>query len=117
MRKVTPTLVVCLTAATVTGGLLARPASTAATDDATEAARLVIEGFAFGPVTVNPGETVTAVNEDQVSHTVTSTEAGFDTGPIAAGAEATFVAPTEPGAHPIVCAIHPTMTGSVIVEG
>jgi plastocyanin len=114
MRKVTPTLVVCLTAAAVTAGLLARPPST---DQSNGAARLVIAGFAFGPVTIGPGETVTVVNRDEVSHTATSTEAGFDTGPITAGAEATFVVPYRPGVYPIVCAIHPTMAGEVVVTG
>ena len=117
MRKVTPTLVVCLSAAAVTAGLLARPASTQATGESNGAARLVIAGFAFGPVTTSPGGTVIVENQDETSHTVTSIDTGFDTGPIAAGAEATFVVPSEPGAYPIVCAIHPTMAGEVVVAG
>ncbi|CAN5486752.1 MAG: cupredoxin domain-containing protein [Acidimicrobiia bacterium] len=118
MRRVTPTLVICLAAATATAVALARPADPAAVSSTGAAdARLVIDDFAFGAVTAAAGASVAAVNQDGASHTVTSADGLFDTGPIASGAESSFTAPAEPGTYPFFCAIHPSMSGQVVVEG
>lgn len=75
---------------------------------------VTISGFAFGPasVTVAVGDTVTWTNADGVGHTATGS--GFDTGSLANGASAsvTFQAA---GTFAYHCAIHPAMTGTVVV--
>lgn len=78
---------------------------------------VTIQGFAFGPdaVTVTVGDTVTWSNQDNVGHTATAGDGTFDTGTISAGgtASATF---STAGTFAYACAIHPSMTGTVVVE-
>jgi plastocyanin len=78
---------------------------------------VTIAGFAFSPntVTVDVGDTVTWTNEDSQTHTAT---AGNDwtTGDIAGGDSAS-VTMRRAGRFDYICAIHPTMTGTVIVRG
>ena len=81
-------------------------------------AAVSITNFAFSPgsVTVGIGDTVTWTNNQAgVPHTVTSDTAGvMDSGTLASGATyaKTFDAA---GTFTYFCAIHPTMTGTVIV--
>jgi plastocyanin len=74
-----------------------------------------IAGFAFSPgtVTVTEGDTVTWTNDDQVPHTATGD--GFDTESIDGGQTASITFDTA-GTYAYACAIHPTMTGTVVVE-
>jgi plastocyanin len=82
------------------------------------AASITISNFDFGGETiVAPGATVTVSNTDGAPHTVTADDGDFDTGQIAAGETATFVAPTEPGTYEFFCGVHPSMTGSLVVQG
>jgi plastocyanin len=78
---------------------------------------VTIEGFAFSPetVTVTVGDTVTWTNGDSTNHTATADGASFDTGTIAGGSSkaATFASAGTFGYH---CAIHPAMTGTVVVK-
>ncbi len=73
-------------------------------------------GRAFGPNTVRiaRGGTVTWSNDDDREHTVTSTSGSFDSGVLAEGAtwDATF---ETTGTFAYLCAIHPEMTGTVVV--
>ena len=64
---------------------------------------------------VSTGSTVSWTNEDSTEHTVTSDEGLFDAGPISPGDtfDNTFDISGEFGYH---CAIHPFMTGVVIVN-
>ena len=77
---------------------------------------VAISGFTFSPrtVTVNVGDTVTWTNSDAQAHTATSGDA-WDTGDIADGdsASITFRAA---GTFDYICAIHPQMTGTVVVR-
>ena len=75
-----------------------------------------IAGFAFAPgtVTVTVGDTVTWTNSDQVGHTATSA-GNFDTESIAPGGTSAITFSTA-GTFAYVCTIHPTMTGTVVVE-
>lgn len=73
------------------------------------------EPFAPRAVNVMPGSIVSWTNEDSTQHTVTSDEAGlFDAGPISPGDtfENVFDTQGEFGYH---CAIHPWMTGRIMV--
>ncbi|MDI2130109.1 cupredoxin domain-containing protein [Yinghuangia seranimata] len=88
-----------------------------ASHSAAQTTTVTIENFKFTPAafSVAPGATVTVVNMDPVPHTLTANNKAFDTGTIAAGATATFTAPTAPGTYPYLCTIHTYMTGTLTV--
>ena len=67
-------------------------------------------------VEVKQGTAVTWTNMDPVSHTTTSDDNAWDSGPLATGASHT-VALTQPGTYKYHCAIHPFMVGTVVVQG
>jgi plastocyanin len=73
--------------------------------------------LSFDPPQINvpAGSTVSWTNDDSIQHTVTSDQGFFDAGPISPGNtfDNTFDKPGEFGYH---CAIHPFMTGVVIVN-
>lgn len=77
-----------------------------------------IEGFAFSEksITVQAGATVTWENYDSVPHTVTAVTGGaFDSGTLAKGKSFSYTF-TKAGTYTYKCSIHPSMTGTVIVE-
>ena len=78
---------------------------------------VAISGFSFSPrtVTVNVGDTVTWSNSDAQTHTATS-GGDWDTGDIGNG-ESKSVTMRSAGTFDYICAIHPTMTGRVVVRG
>ena len=84
---------------------------TAHADDQT----VTIDGLAFSPgtVTVSEGEAVTWSNADGAAHTASGD--GFDTERLDPGQSATVTFPTA-GTFAYVCAIHPQMRGTVVVE-
>ena len=94
--------------------------ATATSSAAAAADTIVIQNFAFSPatLTVAPGTTVTVVNKDAVTHTVTSTAAtrAFDTGDVAAGSSTTFHAPATAGTYSYICSIHTYMHGTLTVS-
>ena len=73
---------------------------------------------AFRPpsVTIAPGGSVTWTNDDDRPHTVTSTSSSFDSGTMAEGVTWVQSFP-EAGTFAYLCAIHPEMTGEVVVAG
>ncbi len=71
--------------------------------------------FAGGEIRVHMGATVRWINEDQVQHTVTGDEGGFDSGLIEPGQTFQRVF-DRPGTYPYHCTPHPFMHGRVIVE-
>ena len=77
---------------------------------------VAVEDFAFSPeaLRVKAGTTVTFTNRDAFDHTVTAKDQSFDSGHLAKDAtfERTFDAP---GTYAYRCAIHNSMTGSVVV--
>jgi plastocyanin len=85
-------------------------------DTIIDGAAATITGFAFQPASmeVTAGTTVTWTNDDPAPHTVTAADGSFDSGAIAPGAtfSRTF---DSSGSFEYACAIHPTMTGTVIV--
>lgn len=129
MNRLTPTLVICAGAAAVVVPMLAAPAerpdsapsAAAPTDDASSSAtspaggvELLVEGFAFAPVSVAAGATVTVVNRDGDAHTVTASDATFDAF-VPGGGSASFAAPATAGTYSFVCDIHPSMSGRLTV--
>ena len=99
------------------GGSSSEPTTTAG--GATGSADSVtIDDFSFMPseLTVSVGDTVTWTNDQGVAHTVTADTGEFDSGNLAQGAEFTETFDAA-GTFPYFCAIHPSMTGSITVEG
>jgi plastocyanin len=78
---------------------------------------VAISGFSFSPrnVTVNVGDTVTWTNSDAQAHTATSGSA-WDTGNIGNG-QSKSITFRNAGTFDYICAIHPQMTGTVVVQG
>ena len=72
--------------------------------------------FSPNPIHITAGSTVTWSNTTGVAHTATSDTGAFSTGNIAAGGTSGAVAFPTAGTFPYHCAIHPTMTGAVIVS-
>lgn len=78
---------------------------------------VTIKGDAFSPqtVTIQPGETVTFVNEDDDAHTVTATDGSFDSKGLDTSAiwRHSF---TKPGVYRYFCELHPFMKGAIVVK-
>jgi plastocyanin len=101
---------------TTTTTSAATPATTAAAAS-DEMASIAISGFSFsGPSSVSVGTTVTVENQDAVSHTWTSVDDHFDSGNLQQDGTFEFTF-NEAGEYEFLCRIHPTMTGSITVEG
>ena len=77
-----------------------------------------IAGFAFSPqsVTVAVGDTVTWSNADAQNHTATANGGSFDTGTIGGGSSKSVTFSTA-GTFAYHCKIHPSMTGTIVVQG
>ena len=128
--RITPTLVICVIGAAVTGGLLALPpaddtapappvvaAAPAGDGSAPAPVAIQIADFSFvGSRTAAAGAVVQVTNADAAAHTLTATSGAFDTGVVDEGATASFAAPVEPGTYEFICEIHPSMTGSLVVD-
>ena len=80
--------------------------------------RVEMVEFAFSPatLTVPVGTTVTWENGDSVGHTATSDDEVWDSDTVAPGDEFSFTL-DEAGTFSYFCKIHPSMTGSIVVEG
>ena len=78
---------------------------------------VTIESFAFSPqtITVPVGTAVTWTNKDSAPHTVTFSDGGASSGRLAQGDTFTRTF-DKPGTFTYACSIHPSMTGTVVVE-
>ena len=76
---------------------------------------VTIQNFAFDPqsVTVKVGTTVTWTNKDSATHTVTGSGWGSDQLATGAAYSHTF---DKAGSYDYHCSIHPSMTGTIIVQ-
>lgn len=76
-----------------------------------------IVGFSFSPrsITVAVGDTVTWANSDAQNHTATADDGSFDTGTVSSGSPKSVTFSTA-GTFAYHCKIHPSMTGTVVVE-
>ncbi|MGY0461098.1 cupredoxin domain-containing protein [Kitasatospora sp. cg17-2] len=95
--------------------------SSAASSAPAGAVTVTIKDFKFDPatLTVAPGTTITVTNQDDTGHTLTAiapNAGAFDTGLLEQGKSATITAPTAPGSYPFHCDVHPTMTGTLVVQ-
>jgi plastocyanin len=86
--------------------------------DVPGANEVFIQGMAFSPstITVTAGTTITWTNKDAATHNVTSNTAGlFSSGPISTNGTYPHLFNTA-GTFQYKCTIHPSMTGTVIVN-
>jgi plastocyanin len=94
------------------------PAGTSAAAPATGDGAVAIANFAFDPadVSVAAGTTVTWTNDDGTAHRVKANDDSFDSEDLAQGDtfEHTF---DTAGTFDYICAIHPSMTGTITVTG
>lgn len=76
-----------------------------------------IDNFAYTPqqVTVKAGTTVVWTNGDDIPHTVTSSDNKFRSKALDTDDKFSFTF-TTPGTYKYFCALHPHMTGSIVVE-
>jgi 3',5'-cyclic-AMP phosphodiesterase len=86
----------------------------ASTDSAIE---VKIDNFAFTPgaIKIKSGTQVTWINNDDIPHTVDSTQGKFKSAALDTDQKFEFRF-TEPGEYPYYCRMHPKMTGSIIVQ-
>ena len=77
-----------------------------------------IQNFHFGPqtLTVPAGTIVTFVNDDEEPHNVTAADRSYRSPILPPGARYTHQYAT-PGDYPYFCALHPHMTGHIVVTG
>jgi plastocyanin len=68
-----------------------------------------------GTLTVRKGDSVVWVNKDPFPHTATSKSGKFDSGTIDAG-KSWKLTPRTTGEFGYVCALHPTMKGTLRVK-
>jgi plastocyanin len=103
--------------AIVIPGLLLEPLAASA---ANSSAQIVNCGgtwcFSPNPIRITAGSTVTWSNTTGPTHTSTSDTGAWNTGNIAPGTSSSAVSFPTAGTFTYHCAIHPTMTGSVIVS-
>ena len=99
-----------------TVGLLTVSAAVGAAPAAKES--IAIHNFAFVPaiIVVKPGTTVTWTNFDEDPHTATATDKSFHSSALDTRDTYSFTF-TRPGEFAYFCALHPHMTGKVIVKG
>ncbi|HSR89183.1 MAG TPA: cupredoxin family copper-binding protein [Candidatus Udaeobacter sp.] len=98
----------------------AQPTSqqTPQTSTQSEAAQVVISGFAFSPasLTVKAGTTVKWTNDDQAPHSIVSSDGQF-TGSSVLSTGGTYQFKFDkPGTYTYSCGIHPSMHGQVVVQ-
>ena len=72
--------------------------------------------FSPNPIQITAGSTVTWTNRTGPRHTATSDTGAWTTGNIAPGGTSAAIAFPTAGTFPYHCAIHPSMTGTVIVS-
>ena len=75
-----------------------------------------IEGFEFQPRTLRAavGDTVVWINQDIVPHTATDSAGKWDSGSLQKNESWKYVVRAR-GNHKYLCALHPTMKGSIVV--
>jgi len=106
-----------LTLALIVVGVTAYSRHAHARTPAVYANEIVIQNFAFEPatLTVKAGATVTWVNRDDEPHTATATDKRFNSKTLENGDKFSTQF-NSPGTYNYYCALHPKMTGQVIVK-
>ena len=85
-----------------------------------EKVTIEIKDFKYSPATlrVKPGEKITVTSRDTEGHSVTSDKEGlFNSGILGKDKSGSITAPSVPGTYPFHCTPHPSIVGTLIVEG
>ena len=93
-----------------------KPTPRPTTAPGSDTVRVVDLDFRPGTIDVDAGSTVVWVNEGAAMHTVTAADGSWDSGMVASGASFQRRFP-DPGTYAYLCALHPSMTGTVRVAG
>ncbi len=98
--------------------LVALGAGCSSSDDkpAAEGAGVVVENYAFPPLSTEPSGQVAFRNEDDEPHTVTADDGSFRVASFGKGEVGTLTAPQKPGTYEYHCEVHPTMRGTLVVR-
>jgi amicyanin len=106
-------LIACMTIVAASTILAANPPA----DTKSVTNRVRIDNFSFTPktLTVQSGTTVTWINQDDVPHTVTSTDKKFKSGVLDTDKRFSYTF-SAPGTYSYYCSVHPHMTGKVVVK-
>src|SRR5579883_2145912 len=93
------------------------PTAAPTTAPAANGNSITIANFAFAPasLTVKVGTKVTWTNNDSATHTVTDLKGAFDSGDLPTGQSFSFTF-TKAGTYNYHCAIHSSMTATIIVQ-
>ncbi len=113
-----PSLVAAVVIALALVGHGSRPMQAAVDPAAARSGpQVTIDNFQFGParLTVPVGTTVTWTNQDDMVHTVTSSTKAFSSQGLETGESFSHTF-DKPGTYEYFCALHPRMTGSVVVQ-
>lgn len=91
------------------------PVSTSTTGETVSSNSVLIQNYSFSPstLTVKAGTTVTWTNKDSATHNLKSST--FSSPDLGTGDTFKFTFNT-PGTFDYSCGIHPTMTGTIIVQ-
>ena len=110
-------LLFALTLAVIVVGFTAYSRGAHAHTASIDANEIVIQNFAFEPstLTVKPGTKVTWVNRDDEPHTATATDKRFNSKTLENGDRFSMEF-TQPGIYKYYCALHPKMTGQIVVK-
>jgi Icc protein len=93
-------------------------APNAAADSPSSATTVKIDNFAFTPpsTTVPNGSTITWINDDDVPHKIVSSDNKFSASPALDTNDRYALPFKQPGRYPYFCALHPKMTGTIVVQ-
>ncbi|HEY2879926.1 cupredoxin domain-containing protein [Nocardioides sp.] len=98
-------------------GMSMSPSSSMGAETTGMTSMIMIQDFSFsGPAPVRAGSTVTVMNEDKETHTVTADDGDSFDVTVPAGATRTFTAPAKPGSYPFHCSFHSDMHGALRVR-
>lgn len=89
----------------------------ASSDIKAQAVEVHVDNFSFGPGTVSVpiNSTVTWVNQDDVPHTIASTDGLFKSRALDTDDKYSYTF-TKPGTYSYYCSIHPKMMGKIVVR-
>jgi len=99
-------------------GTEAQPAAPADSSKGGTATTIKIDNFSFLPstTTVAAGSTITWVNADDVPHKIVSSDGKFTASPAIDTNDRYAFRFTQPGRYEYFCALHPKMTGAIVVK-
>jgi plastocyanin len=91
------------------------PTGAATVNIPTNARTLGASAYVPNPVTISQGAVVTWSNTDSTTHDVVADGGSFDSGRMNQNGNFSFTF-TQKGTYTYHCSIHPTMTGTVVVQ-